>query len=475
VHFESGAVETVTLDLLQIDPLDFLALVRAAETASADAELDRRVRLAANVAAAAAGHALPPAGDPFSIRYDPGALPAGRRSVAALLECARALNELLGICRPLEPRDLIPPERAGDLASADPAVAPDLMAAELQDRAAATRTRLAAARGALAGDLAALEAAPPAPPPAAAMDAVRASLRRAAAFGVAGAFPRTLGGASAAERAELHEQASSVLGELDRRLAGSADPADPIGQLKAIFGRDLVVLPRFRPARADALQPALDDPATLGADPNGARAAWAAQSGRVRKQMALWRRVQQYARAFLDPAVGAPGAGHVASLPSVAQLPFIAGARWVGLPFADETDRPPRGLVSLMLHGQPPAADDPWTGLLLDEWMELIPNVAEETGVVFHHDSPASQPPQAVLVAVPPTRIERWSFDLLVRIVQQTLFHAKIRGVDREHAAFLYGQMIPMIYLSQNTNTDTVSTTFAAGDLMQSFLFRQEG
>ena len=472
VRFGSGAVEMVTLDLLAIDPLDFLALASAAETASADAELDRRVRVAADLAAAAAGHALPDPSDAFTIRYDLVGLAAGQRSVAAVLEAARALNELLGICRALEPKDLIAPERASDLAANDPAVAPDLLPAELQTRAAAARARFAPARVALENALTALLAAPT-PPPAAALNAARAALRRAASFGVAGAYPRTFGGDPSAAREELARQATSVLAEMERRAAQAADPTDPVAQIQAIFGRDFKVLPRFRPARPDALQPALVEPPLLGAEPDRTLATWAAQSARVRKPLAIWRRVQQYARAFRDAAAGGPAAGDTAAVARVAQLPFVSGAAWVGLPFA-EAARPPAGRISLMLHGSPPAATAEWTGLLVDEWMELIPNRAEETGVVFHHDSPSSQAPQALLVAVPPARIEQWSFGLLVKIVQQTLFHAKIRAVDREHADFLYGQLVPMIYLAQNTNTDTVSTTFGAEALQQSFLFRRE-
>ena len=475
VHFASGTVEAVTLDLLQIDPLDFLVLARAAETSSDDAEIDRRVRLGAVAAAANAGHTPPPATDSFSIRYEPDTLPVAQRSVASVLEAARALNELLGICRPLTPQDLVPPERTSDLSSNDPAIAPDLMRAELQARADAALNRFKAAHATLAGHVTVLAAAPEAPPPTAAMDAVRASLRVAAAFGVAGAFPRTFTGDAPGLRADLTTQAISVIAEMEKREAQSAAAPDPLSQLQSVFGRDFVVLPRFRPARPDALQPALDEPPQLGADPSRVRATWGAQTARVRKQMALWRRVQQYARAFLDPAAGGPPADHVASLPHVAQLPFATGARWVGLPFSSEDDRPPRGLVSLMLHGAQPAAAAPWSGLLLDEWMEMIPQVAEDTGLVFHYDSPGSQAPQAVLVAVPPAPIKQWSFGLLVKIVQQTLFHSKVRAVDREHAEFLYGQMIPMIYLEQNTRTDTVSTTFAADSVLQSFMFRTEG
>jgi hypothetical protein len=182
----------------------------------------------------------------------------------------------------------------------------------------------------------------------------------------------------------------------------------------------------------------------------------------VRKPLGLWRRVQQYARAGGSPP----------DKFATVQLPVIVGGSWVGLRFAEQ-NRPRRGLVSITLHGaQAPDADQPWSGLLLDEWAESIPNRDEDAGVVFHHDSPGAEAPQAVLIAVPPAPQKRWSLGLLVRTLQQTLRNAKIRGVDREDVAFLYGQMIPMIYLAQNTRSDTVSTQFAGEIVQQAFFFQ---
>jgi len=454
VHFESGVVAPVTLDELDLDPLDVLALAQASESASEDSELDRRVRLAAGAAAAP--------DEPFFIHYQLDVLPAGQRTFAALLEAARALNDVLSCARALAPKDLIPPERAPDLESTDPAIAPDLRPIELQNRAVAARARFVLQQGELAAALAALKAVPEGQPAAAELDALRTELRGVASFGVLGSYPRTFTGDSAGLRADLTSQAQSVLRETALRLQRSLDAADPVGQLKALFGRGLIVVPRFRPARPDDLQAALDDPPNLGANPRATLATWEAQLARVRKTLGLWRRVQQYARAGGTPADNF----------AVTHLPVIVGAAWVGLPFA-EPDRPRRGLISLALHGVPaPAADQPWSGLLLDEWVESIPNRDEDAGVVFHHDSPGAEAPQAVLIAVPPAPQKSWNLGLLVRILQQTLRNSKVRGVDRENVGFIYGQLIPMIYLAQNTRSDTVSTSFAGQFVQQAFFFQ---
>ena len=148
----------------------------------------------------------------------------------------------------------------------------------------------------------------------------------------------------------------------------------------------------------------------------------------------------------------------------------MPGAAWVGLPFADEAHRPVSGRLSLLLRRHAtPAATQPWGGLLLDEWTERIPNREEDAAVVFYHDSPGAQAPQAVLVAVPPVppapqrgepAPQRWSLDQLVATLNETLDLARIRAVEGEHLGIL-AQALPMTYMAANAADDTVSTSFA--------------
>lgn len=64
----------------------------------------------------------------------------------------------------------------------------------------------------------------------------------------------------------------------------------------------------------------------------------------------------------------------------LAQLPHEAGARWVGLAFTpDQAPRARRTSVA-MLRAAGPDADEPWVGLMLDEWPEVIPDSEETTG-----------------------------------------------------------------------------------------------
>jgi hypothetical protein len=146
--------------------------------------------------------------------------------------------------------------------------------------------------------------------------------------------------------------------------------------------------------------------------------------------------------------------------PRIAQLPHAASP-WAAEPFGDEANRPPSGIVSLpLLRVAEPATDDPWVGLVVDEFTELVPNSIESSAVAFHYDDPGAEAPQAVLVAVPPGNEPTWSLDALVAVLRETLELAKIRAVDGELLEQL-SQVLPATYLAANPKNDTISTHFA--------------
>jgi hypothetical protein len=235
-----------------------------------------------------------------------------------------------------------------------------------------------------------------------------------------------------------------------------------------VFGRDLPVMPRFRPAAADLLGPALDNEPRLGPEPDATVEGWLAQLTRVRQPLDAWRDVRAYARA-LGRAVGRP---------RIVQLPLErdpAPARWAALPFAGEADRPRPGLVSLALLGaRPPRPDQPWAGLLLDAWPELIPAREEDAGVVFHFDAPGAEAPQAVLLAVPRAPAETWSYDDLEATLLHTLRLAKIRALDLSGLGE-YGQLIPMTFLAANSANEAVSTSFSGLLVADPVIARDDG
>ena len=111
------------------------------------------------------------------------------------------------------------------------------------------------------------------------------------------------------------------------------------------------------------------------------------------------------------------------------------------------------------------------SGLMIDEWIEVIPNARETAAVAFHHNEPNARAPQAVLIAVPPDERPTWEPETLEAILLETLELAKLRAVDltalqgaagKEEAA-LPVQLLPALYFASNAADQTISTDFAAG------------
>ena len=144
---------------------------------------------------------------------------------------------------------------------------------------------------------------------------------------------------------------------------------------------------------------------------------------------------------------------------SVAQLPFQSTERWVGLPPAPGTAMPPSKL-SLVVHTIGPiTATQSMTGLLVDEWVEIVPNTRETTAVTFQFDAPDSCAPQTVLIAVPPVPGQDWTAETLRRVLMETLDLAKLRAVDTASLGAA-AQHLPGLYLAFNASDHAVSTDF---------------
>jgi hypothetical protein len=418
---EGGAPVTVTVLDLHVEPVDLVMLAQAEQ---GRVELDRRI----------AWH-LTETGPDVAVTIDYDA-PAGAVALGAALELAAAAGKLLGFGRPLTAADLLPPELSETAA--------DTMSFELAARTTAARTALATARDELADAAASVTAG-------GGLTRLRAALVAAAGFGVQGAYPADRHAAEAATGKALLALATSVVAELDRRTAAADAAGGPVDAMQAVFGRDLPVVPRFRPAAPELLASALVAEPLLGDEPGATVEGWFAQLARVRPPLDAWRDVRIMGRAL----------GRAPGRPRIAQLPLAPGAVWAGLQFATEAQRHRSGLVSLALVGelQPPGADRPWAGLLLDSWPEIVPNAEEDAGVVFHFDAPRAEAPQAVLLAVPATPSPHWDYEGLERTLIAAFRLAQIRALDLPGFG-QHGQFLPMTFLAANRVNKAVSTSF---------------
>jgi len=188
---------------------------------------------------------------------------------------------------------------------------------------------------------------------------------------------------------------------------------------------------------------------------------WLYGLARVRQKLGAWENV-----AVLSEAFGA----NSAELTPV-QLPFVAGDRWIALEFdaanATTNDR----LLYTAHFAAPfqPAGDQ--CGLMIDEWPETVPGSDTVSGLTFHFDRPNSQPPQTMLLAVPPVLRGSWNWNDLITMLNQTLDDAKKRGVEPAQIdSSNYAQFLPATVMAVTLYQITIATNLALNNRVYDFI-----
>jgi hypothetical protein len=142
-------------------------------------------------------------------------------------------------------------------------------------------------------------------------------------------------------------------------------------------------------------------------------------------------RVRPAVASLLDAYDCAETLGAAAGLRSRAtQLPRQSGAVWSG------TDPAPApGLVNVVVvRSGGSAVTDIVSGLAVDGWVQTVPDSTHDAALAFHYDEPDADPPQAILVAVPPSLAPNrvpatWDLSSLVGVVTSTMAQAADRAV----------------------------------------------
>ncbi|HVG77319.1 MAG TPA: hypothetical protein VNF03_04210 [Patescibacteria group bacterium] len=373
--------------------------------------------------------------------------PPAERSLADVIELARRARAVLGGARALDGADLQVPH-------ADPLRGLDLP--QLAARADKAGKGLAAAHKAVVPLLAV--------PANLVTDAGRTALRRLAGFGIAAAVPVVPAGATADEaRAALLVQAGAAVAEAARRLAQLA--ALPVAaataaaevqrdalrqRFAAVFGPDFVVLPVFKVAEpAPLVQSVADRQALHSGDPLAVDT-WFARMERIREPLSKLSLALRAAEVLRT---------RESLRPAVAQLPHRAGQRWVG-GVQSAAAPPPDGRLSLVLQMVDKLdLTQPLAGLLIDEWVEIVPSAQETTAITFQYDAPDAVAPQAILLAVPPVLGRSWTQGDLNRVLLETLELAKLRAVDPAALGEI-AHWLPALHFAFNVDNDAVSTDF---------------
>jgi hypothetical protein len=142
------------------------------------------------------------------------------------------------------------------------------------------------------------------------------------------------------------------------------------------------------------------------------------------------------------------------------QLPYKADDLWLALEYPSDYEFDGDRLLLAMVYAKPFNKNEVQAGLLVDEWVEVVPTRNETTGIAFHYDAPNSEPPNTCLLAVSPELTGQWQWDDLIATINETLDLSKQRAVEPTHiddtkfAQFLPATMVPTTryLITQATN-----------------------
>lgn len=438
VTLPDGSTTKVTLAELELEPLDLVAAAPEIRATAAASPLAALVAVRARTRAA---------GAPGKITVELAnrhGLADADVALAEILPQLDAARRLLGAARPLAITDLAEPGTAS---------APRVDTA----RITGILQRLSAASGQLAkiaGELRAAAAEPT-------QSKLEAALRRAWLHGIDAAL---LGGLDQALDS-LARRALAAADELDRRRDAGAEALAGVPATEdmsrferlasvatALLGPSARAFPEVAIDTSGPFARAYAERGALTGAGAGIVERWLHEASLARDHVRTYRRL-----VLLREALEAADAG---ATPAVVQLPPVGTPHpWIGGAF-DATREP--GTVSLVLELPDGfVAEGTATGLLVDEWPELVPAQVANTGVAFHVEQPDSEPPQVILFAVCPDERNPWKWEHLVGAVTEMIRLAKRRLVTpallEAHAPSL-AKILPGLMLPVAPGTTHIPT-----------------
>ncbi len=149
------------------------------------------------------------------------------------------------------------------------------------------------------------------------------------------------------------------------------------------------------------------------------------------------------------------------------QLPYKTNDRWLAMKFKTDLNPEKFSIASDTLlytthYAVPFNKAKPQCGILVDEWTEVVPAIEENTGIAFHYDRPNTEPPQVMLLAVPPKLTGSWHWNDLVETIHETMNMAKKRAIEPAQIdTTAYAQFLPTTMMAVTLYLITLSTNLA--------------
>jgi hypothetical protein len=416
--------------------------------------------------------AVPP-NSQVKISFDPASVTAGQRGVARVLPLIRLLRSLITTGRPASAKDFAPRPKTGidnidqqygwnipDLINRVNVTFGNLKAAHEKINTKAPNESLPVGEDNLETmkelfelyfkQGRSIELIEKTSLSAAAITSLLDFLHQAALYGIKVSYPRQVNADLLQERTDLLRAAAVLWKSMDQKITLATKKLEQastetelnkqINRLteaaKAILGDDFVVFPLFAYSNPEDIAKTFQDKGDQllkyinqlhGTTNELAMETWIESVSRVRPHMSRLEQIRMISEAQQD----------VETLFQAVQVPFKEKNSWLAVEFpaVDETTGERLDIlddtIALAIHGeQAGKVNEPQSALLIDEWTESIPNDKEITGISFNYDQPNATAPNALLLAVEPTGAERWNWDVLMGILQNTLERAKTRAVE---------------------------------------------
>jgi hypothetical protein len=175
-------------------------------------------------------------------------------------------------------------------------------------------------------------------------------------------------------------------------------------------------------------------------------------------------------RAWEQVSLLATAAGR--SEPEVLPTQFPhASEPWLAMEWPSTFTLPGERLLYTAHYPQAFDRTAPQAGLLVDEWVEVVPADTATTGVSFHYDSPDTEPPQAMLLVVPPDPAKGWLWEDVVASLHDTLDLARVRALEPELLArTASAQFLPATVSEATVRGLGISANFAVNNHLFKYL-----
>jgi len=260
------------------------------------------------------------------------------------------------------------------------------------------------------------------------------------------------------------EGSEAPLSELLSSSSGQS-PEEEVALLENIaellFGKFYRLLPDFRLPKPADTDKALADEELQGSRQNFAVQRWIQTQAPLRPKMDLYYRADMLIDAF--------GGTKEREGYKLLQFPLRAGKTgpWVGQAYGDFLPHGDTMAMTLEVQSDFDLGHGTFSGLLIDEWQEEVPDPQANTGIALRYDQPDTEAPNAVLLALTLPGSAAWDWEALHTAVHDNLKLAKLRAIDPDilKESFL-DQVLPAvlgpIYLQEDGQAGAESLLFGS-------------